>query len=143
MLRLQAMAAAFFLFAFQAQACAKRAEIGFADLVFADVVIEARVVGYRADRQANIAFLELETLQTLRGFAKAYWSADLRPTSARVPDDNIWKGPVLIPLRGRITESGEFTATVIDKPCAPVALMPTDRGAGRALKADLQRSFSR
>jgi len=143
MFRLLALSAAFILFAFQAQACAKRADIGLVELMFADVVIEARVVGYRADRQANIAFLELETVQTLKGFAKAHWSADLRPASSRVPDANIWNGPVLIPLRGRISESGQFTATVIDKLCAPVALMPTDRGTGRAFKTALERTSSR
>ncbi|KQW76766.1 hypothetical protein [Ensifer sp. Root127] len=139
--RLLTLIVAYVLYAGQSYACQRQQNFGAADFIFADVVIEARVVGYRTDPQNNIAFLDLETIKTLIGFEKERWTADLRPFTSSVPKANIWDSPVLIPLRGRITETGEFTATVIDKHCALLAIFPTDREPGISLKANLEPMF--
>ncbi|MBO0145414.1 hypothetical protein JZX87_30295 [Agrobacterium sp. Ap1] len=111
--------------------------------MFADVVIEARVVGYRPNLEKNVAYLDLATVTTIKGFAKERWTVDLRPFSDQVPTDNRWSDPVLIPLRGRISETGDFTATIIDKACAPLALFRTDRLPGGYFKAELEKWFAK
>lgn len=143
MVRFLALATACCLYAVQSYACSKRSDFGFEDFLFADVVIEARVVGYRPNPETNVAYLDLDTIKTLKGFAKESWTVDLRPFSTRVPKDNLWRNPVLIPLRGRILENGEFTATVIDKICAPLALFQTDREPGSAFKARFEEIVPR
>jgi hypothetical protein len=127
------------LCASQSFACQRQQDFGTSDFVFADVVVEARVIGYRTHPQKNIAYVDLETIRTLQGFEKKRWTADLRPFTSSLPETNIWgDSPVLVALRGRITETGEFTATVIDKFCAPLAIFPTDREPGMSWKAHLE-----
>jgi hypothetical protein len=137
--RLVSLVATLCFYATQSYSCAKRDDFRFEDFFFADVVIEARVVGYRPDPEKNIARLDLVTITTLKGFAKERWTVELRPFSNRVPAENRWSSSVLIPLRGRISETGEFTAVVIDRACAPLALFQTDREPGSAFKASLEK----
>ena len=131
------------LYATQSYSCAKRDQFGLADFLFADVVIEARVVGYRPNLEKNDAYLDLATISTLKGFAKERWTVELRPFSDRVPTDNRWSEPVIIPLRGRISETGEFAATIIEKACAPLAIFRTDSEPGGYFKANLGKMFAK
>lgn len=137
MFRLLSLISTLCLYATQSHSCEKRHDFEIAEFLLADVVIEARVVGYRPNSDRNEARLDLLTIKTLKGFAKERWTVDLHPSSGRVPSVNQWSGPVLIPLRGRISETGELTAAVIDKACAPLALFQTDKEPGNAFKASL------
>ncbi|PKA43213.1 hypothetical protein CWR43_14300 [Rhizobium sullae] len=47
--------------------------------------------------------------------------------------------PVLVALRGRITNNGEMVATIIDKGCTRGAIFPTDKDPGKSFKADFER----
>jgi|UPI00055A8FF7 hypothetical protein len=139
LLRLASLALVPILSAHPSYSCPASRPVTLLDFLNGDVVIAANIVAYEPDSARNTAMLKLQTRETLEGFHKVDWLVGYQPSQSYVPDVNIWSGPVLIALRGRVADDGTFSATIVKKQCAAVLIFPTDREPGKSLRANLKK----